>query len=106
MTNSFKYLLQNKIMKLSDYPYTGYQGSCKYSSSRGLFGTTGNGYVNVAKNSNSALRQAIAQQPVSVAIQASSSTFRYYNSGIITSSNCGTSLDHAVLAVGYGSENG
>jgi len=29
-----------------------------------------------------------------------------YTGGILDSSKCGTSLDHAVAAVGYGSENG
>jgi len=32
--------------------------------------------------------------------------FHQYTSGIITSTDCGTSLDHAVVAVGYGQENG
>jgi len=29
-----------------------------------------------------------------------------YSSGVITSSYCGTNIDHAVTAVGYGTENG
>jgi KDEL-tailed cysteine endopeptidase len=29
-----------------------------------------------------------------------------YKSGILNSKNCGTSLDHAVTAVGYGTANG
>jgi len=31
--------------------------------------------------------------------------FQTYTSGVITSSSCGTNIDHAVLAVGYGTEN-
>ena len=48
---------------------------------------------------------AIMRQPTSVAIDASSSTFNQYTTGVITS-GCGTSIDHAVVAVGYGTENG
>ena len=33
-------------------------------------------------------------------------TFQMYTSGILDSTKCGTSLDHAVAAVGYGTENG
>ncbi len=47
---------------------------------------------------------AVAIGPVSVAIDASSSTFQFYTSGIISSSGCGTSLDHAVTLIGYGAD--
>lgn len=101
MTNSFNYLKTAKIMTMSSYPYVGRQSSCRYSASQGVVGTTG--FVSVTKNSPSALKQALQVQPVSIAVAAASSTFRLYKSGIITSSACGTSLDHAVLLVGYGS---
>jgi len=43
---------------------------------------------------------------VSVAIEADKSVFQHYTGGIITSSSCGTNLDHGVAAVGYGSQGG
>ena len=60
----------------------------------------------VPKNSKSQLMARIAQQPTAVTIEADQPVFQQYTSGIISSSDCGTSLDHAVLAVGYGTENG
>ena len=51
------------------------------------------------------LEKAVANGPVSVAIEADTRTFQLYTGGVITSSACGTSLDHGVLVVGYGVES-
>jgi len=53
-----------------------------------------------------ALEAAVAQQPVSVAIEADQSVFQHYTSGVLTNDACGENLDHGVLAVGYGVDNG
>ncbi|XP_042509299.1 probable cysteine protease RD21C [Macadamia integrifolia] len=63
------------------------------------------GYVDVPPNSEEQLLQAVASQPVSVGICGSERAFQLYSKGIF-SGPCSTSLDHAVLIVGYGSENG
>ena len=49
--------------------------------------------------------KAITLQPVSIAIQADQKDFQLYKSGVFTG-GCGTSLDHGVLVVGYGSMDG
>jgi len=39
--------------------------------------------------------------PIPVAVDSTSSTFEHYSSGVIRKNQCGTDVDHAVLAVGY-----
>jgi len=39
---------------------------------------------------------------VAVSIDASTQLFQFYKSGVISSTSCGTNIDHAVSAVGYG----
>ena len=50
------------------------------------------------------MRAAIAEGPVSIAIQANQDIFRNYKTGVIGLNDCGSALDHAVLAIGYGTE--
>ena len=64
------------------------------------------GYKDVPQDSDNAMMSAVAQQPVSVAIEADQSSFQFYTGGVLTSNACGTALDHGVLVVGYGSESG
>ena len=63
-------------------------------------------YETVEENNVSQMKAALEQQPLSVLIEADKRVFQMYSSGVFTDTSCGTSLDHAVLAVGYGTENG
>jgi KDEL-tailed cysteine endopeptidase len=49
--------------------------------------------------------QAIALGPVAGALSANSNVFMFYKGGIINSSSCGTTLNHAVLFIGYGTDS-
>jgi len=60
----------------------------------------------VPSNSVAQLKAAIAKSVVTVTIEADRSVFQQYRSGILDSTACGTNLDHAVAAVGYGTEGG
>merc|ERR1711959_882181 len=53
-----------------------------------------------------ALQEAVADGPVSVAIQANSPFFQLYSKGVFSSNLCGANLDHGVLTVGYGVDDG
>ncbi|KAF6262807.1 hypothetical protein COO60DRAFT_573038 [Scenedesmus sp. NREL 46B-D3] len=59
------------------------------------------GYEDVPKNDEYALKQAISQQPVAVGICASPA-MQFYRGGVIDT--CCSELNHGVLAVGYGTD--
>merc|ERR1740123_1060357 len=59
----------------------------------------------VPQYSEEALRSAVMQQPVSVGIEGDRLAFQLYHHGILTG-NCGTHLNHGVLAVGFGTDGG
>ena len=63
-------------------------------------------FVDVPEANEMALLSAIAMQPISVAIQANQFVFQFYKTGVITDDSCGStgSIDHGVLAVGYGTD--
>jgi len=90
----------------SRYPYVARAGWCRWN--RGMKCATVSGYHDTAPNSEADLTSALAQiGPVSVAIDASQGGFRNYRQGVYYDPYCSsTNLDHAVLAVGYGSEGG
>ncbi|XP_054785291.1 zingipain-2-like [Prosopis cineraria] len=101
MDDAFKFIIKNKgITSEANYPYKGVDGTCSANEEANHVATI-DGYEDVPANSEQALQKAVANQPVSVAIDASGSDFQFYSSGIFTGS-CGTELDHGVTAVGYG----
>jgi len=100
MEGAFEYTETNPLMAEHAYPYTAKNGNCHYDKSKGEGTCTG--YHNVQRNSASSLRAAIDKSPVSIAIEADKRVFQLYKSGVLSGSECGTNLDHGVLAVGYG----
>ena len=103
MDNAFKFVEKNGVAAEAAYPYisgTGIRGLCKEDKEAAAVVTV-TGFKDVPAGDEDALKTAVAQQPVSVAIQANQMAFQLYSSGVLTG-RCGTNLDHGVLAVGYG----
>jgi len=106
MDNAFKYIEKSGICTEESYPYTaggGRAGTCKKTCKAAATVTA---FKDVPSRDEDALKAAVAQQPVSVAVEADKSAFQLYKSGVMDSAACGTKLDHGVLAVGYGTEDG
>jgi C1A family cysteine protease len=102
--SAFKYMINNGQCTETSYPYTAKDGSCQKCTSAGVKFT---GCSDVTPKDQVALKAAVAKQPVVIAIEADTRYFQSYSSGILTdAAKCGTTLDHAVEIVGYGTENG
>ena len=106
MEGAFKFIIENGQCSLSSYPYvsgvTKTGGTCQKCSTLAHITSCSD----VKPNDQISLKAAVAQQPVAIAIEADTRYFQSYSSGVLTSSSCGTNLDHGVLIVGYGTENG
>ncbi|CAN1123322.1 Senescence-specific cysteine protease SAG39 [Linum perenne] len=105
MDDAFEFIIQNKgLTTETNYPYDAADGTCN-ANKEGSSAAQINGYEDVPANSEAALLKAVANQPISVAIDAGDSSFQFYKSGVFTG-ECGTELDHGVTAVGYGESKG
>merc|ERR1711988_935770 len=92
----------------SDYPYTGKNDACDTSkeTKAGIF--KGFTYVDSrGKNEHRLLGALQTEGPISIVVDATN-VWQQYHGGIVTASGCGrvAGTDHAVLAVGYGTDNG
>jgi len=100
MDDAFEYIIKNTgIGSEASYPYTARDGKCKQVTSV----ATVSKYTDVKKNDETDLMSAVNMEPVSVAVDAQS--WSSYKKGVMTGA-CGKSLDHGVLAIGYGTDSG
>ncbi|KAI4375047.1 hypothetical protein MLD38_012962 [Melastoma candidum] len=105
MDYAFEFIINNGgIDSEEDYPYKAVDAQCD-PNRKNAHVVTIDGYEDVPENDEKALQKAVANQPISVAIEAGGRAFQFYQSGVFTG-KCGTALDHGVTAIGYGTENG
>ena len=103
MIDAFEYISNNPVCTEEEDPYKAKDGFCITCKSPIQF----NGCKIIPPNNQLALKEAVAFiGPISVGIQADQSVFRNYKGGIIKDETCGTNVDHGVLIVGYGIEEG
>ncbi|XP_057428601.1 zingipain-2-like [Lotus japonicus] len=98
MDNAFSYITENGIASENDYQYRGGAGTCQNNEMITPAARI-SGYEDVPAGEDQLLL-AVSQQPVSVAIAVGQS-FHLYKEGIY-SGPCGSSLNHGVTLVGYG----
>jgi len=103
MDYAFEYVKDSGLTSEENYPYVSGNGqvpACDSSKASQQVASISS-YVDVQTRSEDALENALNIGPVAIAIEADQYTFQSYKSGVMTGT-CGDSLDHGVLAVGYG----
>ena len=107
MDNAFKFDEKTGgLCSEEDYPYLAKKGKVCDTNCTDVPGTIVKTFVDVPPGKEKALLAAIAMQPISIAIEASTMSFQFYKTGVIVDNSCGSngSIDHGVLAVGYGTD--
>jgi len=105
-SQAFEYIkAAGGISKGTDYKYTGRDGRCQFDKSK--IAARVSGEVNITQGAENELFDAITNVgPVAIAFQVSSD-FQSYRSGVYDSTRCRSGpmdVNHAVLAVGYGTD--
>jgi len=104
---AFEYVIaQGGIDTEDSYPYEARDNVCRFNPN--TIGGYATSYSYIVNGGEDNLKDAVGSiGPISVAMDASHDSFQTYSSGIYFEPACSTTaLDHAVLAVGYGNENG
>jgi len=99
-------LLQQGIDTELSYPYTGKCGnSCRFTKSG--IGAKLTAYAENNIISEALLQQLLQNGPVTAEVNANTESFQTYAGGIFLDRECtATEVNHSLLVVGYGSENG
>ncbi|XP_022099775.1 cathepsin L1-like [Acanthaster planci] len=110
MDDAFTYVKENNgIDKETCYKYKAKdETKCKYNQTTGCVKGFCTGFVDIEAGSETDLLAACATKgPISVAIDASHSSFQLYREGVYNEPQCSSrELDHGVLVVGYGVNSG
>ena len=93
MDYAFDYVKDHGITTEERYPYRAEDEKCRPAEDDFQIA----GHNDVPQGDVDQLAKAVAQQPVSIAVDAQN--FQFYAGGVFD--NCGDQLDHGVLLVGY-----
>ncbi|XP_064525438.1 pro-cathepsin H [Pseudopipra pipra] len=107
-SQAFEYILYNKgLMGEDSYPYRAKNGTCKFQPEKAIAFVKD--VINITQYDEDGMVEAVGKHnPVSFAFEVTSN-FMHYRKGVYSNPRCEHTPDkvnHAVLAVGYGEENG
>ena len=100
-SDAYKYAEDYGIMSWAAYPYHAIEQTCTRT---GKTAARVQQAFAVKLNNEQEFTQSLVQQPVVVIVNAS--PFRFYTGGIFNDPTWDAQSTHAMLATGYGAENG
>jgi len=102
---ALEYVESKGLCSWGSYPYTARDGTCKDTSCTPVIPAGAlTAYLNVSGEPG--IFTALQDGPVSVLVEADTSAFQFYHSGVLDSPQCGHQIDHAIVATGYGTLSG
>jgi len=102
-----EYVMKNGLCSETDYPYRAVDQRCQASRCKPVIAPGQlKGYTNITAGESDFIDAVFSQGPISVLVEADTSAFQFYSSGVLDDPSCGTNIDHAILLVGYGTEAG
>mmetsp|Transcript_6657 Transcript_6657/g.9755 ORF Transcript_6657/g.9755 Transcript_6657/m.9755 type:complete len:445 (-) Transcript_6657:191-1525(-) len=107
MENAFEFEeSQNGLCSEDEYPYLATDDSVCSTNCTKVPHTQVKSYTDLPAGDKHALIASIVVQPTSIAMDAGALAFQFYSSGVFSDDSCGAdgSIDHGVLAVGYGTD--
>ncbi|XP_067468895.1 cathepsin S, ortholog 1 [Thunnus thynnus] len=107
ISKAFSYVIRNKgVDSESFYPYEHQNGKCRYSV-EGKAGYCSDFHI-LPRGDEMTLQEKVATVgPISVAVNAMLQSFHLYKGGLYDEPSCNPRfINHAVLVVGYGTDNG
>ncbi|KAK2524429.1 Blm [Columba guinea] len=107
-SQAFEYILYNRgLMGEDTYPYRAENGTCKFQPEKAIAFVRD--VINITQYDEDGMVEAVGKHnPVSFAFEVTSN-FMHYRKGVYSNPRCEHTPDkvnHAVLAVGYGEEDG
>lgn len=102
----YDYVKENHISTATDYPYKGKVGECRPVENKIKIHLKGYGFVFADQDSDN-LAEAVSKfGPIFASINSDHESFMRYSGGIYYNEECTDQINHAVLIVGYGSDDG
>ena len=101
--DAYTYLMGAYAYNEADWPYLAVDSECTYSEAEAsdiILET----YVCVDPQTPEGMKPAVATTSVAISIDAGSTVFHMYSGGVLDSTDCGISTNHAVAIVGYGTD--